>query len=188
MDDDDRTPVPEGYDAEQWRKADEVHHAMALVADDAECVKILYAALSPSPQPRLTLDELIAKSKADLAAMSEEERRAMWAAQRESFARGMSTPCEHGVLDFEQCPDCRNPSPQPQEVACCPICDEPFQPTDLCAYDITEGTCHAACLEGSPVVDMETEEEIPGGQATTYLYREVMEPADRAATEGSVDE
>ena len=66
-------------------------------------------------------------------------------------------------------------APQPQEVACCPICDEPFQPSDLCADDITEGTCHAACLEGSPVVDMETEEEIPGGQATTYLYSEVME-------------
>lgn len=28
-------------------------------------------------------------------------------AQRQSFVRGMTTPCEHGVLDFEQCPDCR---------------------------------------------------------------------------------
>jgi hypothetical protein len=27
-------------------------------------------------------------------------------AQRESFARGMG-PCEHGVYDFETCPDCR---------------------------------------------------------------------------------
>lgn len=28
-------------------------------------------------------------------------------AQRQSFIRGMTTPCEHGVLDFEQCPECR---------------------------------------------------------------------------------
>ena len=26
--------------------------------------------------------------------------------QRKSFIRGMTTPCEHGVLDFEQCPQC----------------------------------------------------------------------------------
>lgn len=45
MEDEDRTPVPDGYDAVLWQKADEVHHAMALVARDEECVKILYAAL-----------------------------------------------------------------------------------------------------------------------------------------------
>lgn len=28
-------------------------------------------------------------------------------AQRKSFARGMSARCEHGELDFEQCPKCR---------------------------------------------------------------------------------
>lgn len=51
MDEEDRTPVPEGFDAEQWRKADEVHHAMALIADDKECVKIIYAALTTEGQP-----------------------------------------------------------------------------------------------------------------------------------------
>jgi hypothetical protein len=50
MEEEDRTPVPDGYDASTWQKADEVHHAMALVADDTECVKILYAALSKSPE------------------------------------------------------------------------------------------------------------------------------------------
>ncbi len=45
MDDEDRTPVPEGFDAAKWQKADEVFHATALVADDSECVKIIYAAL-----------------------------------------------------------------------------------------------------------------------------------------------
>jgi hypothetical protein len=51
----------------------------------------------------------VEQAKAKLAAMSEEERQAMWQAQRESFVRGMTTPCEHGVLDFEQCPQCRSP-------------------------------------------------------------------------------
>lgn len=27
-------------------------------------------------------------------------------AQRQSWVRGMTTPCEHGELDFEQCPGC----------------------------------------------------------------------------------
>lgn len=58
----------------------------------------------------------------------------------------------------------------------CPICDVPFKPEDVCADDITEGTCHAECLEGSPVVDLETGDEIPDGKISTYLYREVMAP------------
>lgn len=28
-------------------------------------------------------------------------------AQRRSWVRGMTTPCEHGELDFEQCGACR---------------------------------------------------------------------------------
>ena len=27
--------------------------------------------------------------------------------QRQSWVRGMTARCEHGVVDFEQCPDCR---------------------------------------------------------------------------------
>lgn len=49
-------------------------------------------------------------------AMGYEERAKMKAAQRASFIRSMTTPCEHGVLDFEQCGDCRataRPEPQP---------------------------------------------------------------------------
>lgn len=68
---------------------------------------------APVSQP---LDELIAQSKVRLAAMTEEERQAMWQAQRESMVRAMTTGCEHGVLDFEDCPQCRSPSPSPQMV------------------------------------------------------------------------
>lgn len=28
-------------------------------------------------------------------------------AQRQSWVRAFTTPCEHGELDFEQCPQCR---------------------------------------------------------------------------------
>jgi len=39
--------------------------------------------------------------------MTPEQRKAHDEAQRASFVRGMTTPCEHGVLDFEQCAECR---------------------------------------------------------------------------------
>ena len=58
----------------------------------------------------------------------------------------------------------------------CPICAEPLKASDICASDITEGTCHAECLAGSPVVDLDTGDEIPGCKIDTYPYREVMEP------------
>ena len=42
-----------------------------------------------------------------------EQKKAMRDAQRESWVRAMTTPCEHGVLDFEQCGQCRGLSQQP---------------------------------------------------------------------------
>jgi hypothetical protein len=61
------------------------------------------------------------------------------------------------------------------EIECCSICEKPFKTEDVCADDITEGTCHAACLEGSPVVDLQTDDELPDGKADTYLYGDVMD-------------
>lgn len=40
-------------------------------------------------------------------ALTPEQQKAHREAQRASYVRGMTTGCEHGVLDFEQCPDCR---------------------------------------------------------------------------------
>lgn len=48
-----------------------------------------------------TLDELLMASHFHV--MTPAERRE----QQESWVRGMTTGCEHGVLDFETCPDCR---------------------------------------------------------------------------------
>jgi hypothetical protein len=54
--------------------------------------------------------EMLAKIEAERAAMPAEERAALekaeYEAQRESWIRGMA-PCEHGVLDWETCADCR---------------------------------------------------------------------------------
>jgi hypothetical protein len=58
----------------------------------------------------------------------------------------------------------------------CPICDKPLRPDDLCASDIEMGACHAKCLEGSPVVDLDTGEETPGAKVDTFRAREIMEP------------
>jgi hypothetical protein len=41
---------------------------------------------------------------------------------------------------------------------------------DRCASEIEMGICHAACLEGSPVVNLETGEPIEGGTVDTWRY------------------
>lgn len=48
-----------------------------------------------------TLDELLDLNRNHTITFEEVE------AQRQSFIRGMTTRCEHGELDFEQCPKCR---------------------------------------------------------------------------------
>lgn len=53
------------------------------------------------------LQKLAEEARRRFEALSPEEQKAHRKAQSESFIRGMTTPCEHGVLDFEQCPDCR---------------------------------------------------------------------------------
>lgn len=56
---------------------------------------------------RTKLEELIRKSKEAVAKMTTMEYASMVEAQKASFVRGMTAKCEHGVLDFEQCPKCR---------------------------------------------------------------------------------
>ena len=53
------------------------------------------------------LDKLLERAKQHMARMSPEDRRKMYEEQKQSFIRAFTTPCEHGVLDFEQCPKCR---------------------------------------------------------------------------------
>jgi len=47
-----------------------------------------------------------------VAARNYEMTEADTQAQRESWVKGMTTPCEHGVLDFETCADCRAGTPK----------------------------------------------------------------------------
>jgi hypothetical protein len=65
----------------------------------------------------VALDELLRRSVEAFKTLPPEERRRMIAAQRESYVRGMTTPCEHGVLDFEQCGDCRSSTPPATPIA-----------------------------------------------------------------------
>ncbi len=51
----------------------------------------------------------------------------------------------------------------------CPVCDKLFHPDDLCATDIELGICHAACLEGSAVVDLDTGEP-SDSEIATFRY------------------
>jgi hypothetical protein len=57
----------------------------------------------------------------------------------------------------------------------CPICTAALNPDDICATDIEMGICHAACLEGSPTVNLDTGEPTDGPIAT---YRYDSLPAD----------
>lgn len=54
-----------------------------------------------------TIAQMAELSSGRYAALSPAEKATHDQAQRKSFVRGMTTPCEHGVLDFEQCPQCR---------------------------------------------------------------------------------
>ncbi|WP_234633059.1 hypothetical protein [Agrobacterium vitis] len=53
----------------------------------------------------------------------------------------------------------------------CPVCDMPFKSFDLCATDIELGTCHAACVDGSTIVDLHTG-EVTGGTIVTFRYED----------------
>lgn len=58
----------------------------------------------------------------------------------------------------------------------CPICAVAFKLDDLCLSDIEMGTCHAACLEGSPMVNLDTGEPLPEGAPlpTPYRYADIF--------------
>lgn len=56
-----------------------------------------------------SLNELLRKSKEAIERMTPEEFAAMIEAQRQSWVRafGPESACEHGALDWEQCPKCQ---------------------------------------------------------------------------------
>lgn len=62
---------------------------------------------------RPELDALLKRAVAAYNAMTPEQRREHDEAQRQSWVRGMA-PCEHGVSDWETCPDCRAKHADPQ--------------------------------------------------------------------------
>jgi len=118
------------------------------------------------------------------AALAQAEQPVAWGVFRDGQMIGwVPGPDEDAEFKLPEDTDERRPlyahPPAKREAdeqdSCCPICAVPFKPDDICASDITEGTCHAACLEGSPVVDLDTGEEIPGGRFDTYPYSDVAD-------------
>lgn len=55
----------------------------------------------------IDIDDLIKRASERYDAMTPAEQAAMWQAQRNSYVRAFTTPCEHGELDWETCPKCR---------------------------------------------------------------------------------
>jgi len=53
----------------------------------------------------------------------------------------------------------------------CPVCAEVIGDADMCLSDIELGTYHAACLEGAPIVDLETGDLLPEGAAPSEPFR-----------------
>lgn len=62
------------------------------------------------------------------------------------------------------------------DIDLCPVCAEPFKAGDTCATDIELGECHAECLEGSPIVYLDTGEP-SDGPITTYPYEPDLQAA-----------
>lgn len=62
------------------------------------------------------ITDAINRAKARYEAMTPDEQAAMWKAQRESWVRAFTTPCEHGELDFEQCLQCRSANREDGDV------------------------------------------------------------------------
>lgn len=52
----------------------------------------------------------------------------------------------------------------------CDICGQAIKGPDLCATDIDLGPCHAACLEGAAIVDLETGAPLPE-DTPVFTYR-----------------
>jgi hypothetical protein len=73
-------------------------------------------------------------------------------------------PGIHGFM-----PLAGSPALTSDEIDLCPVCAKPLNDEDTCATDIEMGICHAACLEGSPTVDLETCEP-SDGPIDTFRY------------------
>lgn len=59
------------------------------------------------------LEKAIAAARAHFDGLPPEKQAELRDAQRQSFVRAFTTGCEHGVLDFEQCPACRATTENP---------------------------------------------------------------------------
>ncbi|HEY0120584.1 MAG TPA: hypothetical protein VGC14_02285 [Rhizobium sp.] len=65
-----------------------------------------------------------------------------------------------------------------EDTYACPVCLALLTDSDICATDIDLGTCHAACLEGSPIVNLDTGEPMDGPISTFTYGADLSEGAE----------
>lgn len=66
-----------------------------------------------------------------------------------------------------------------EEPYTCPVCDAAFEDDDLCAMDVDLGTCHAECLEGAPIVNLDTGDPMPEGTKVFTVRYAILRDLDR---------
>lgn len=96
--------------------------------------------------------------------------------------KGEFYPCKPDIFKETYEPAFTDVQDGPEDSDFCSVCEKALTPDDICATDIELGICHAACLEGSPAVDLDTNEPcetihtFPYGQFTDDAVGEISTP------------
>lgn len=89
--------------------------------------------------------------------------------------KGEFYPCTPDIFKETYEPAFTDVQDGPKDSDFCSVCEKALTPDDICATDIELGICHAACLEGSPAVDLDTGE--PCETMHTFRYGQLPDDA-----------
>lgn len=89
--------------------------------------------------------------------------------------KGEFYPCKPDIFKETYEPAFVDAQDGPKDSDFCSVCENALKPDDICASDIELGICHAACLEGSPAVDLDTGE--PCETMHTFRYGQLPDDA-----------
>ena len=111
------------------------------------------------------------RDRRDRRILREAARRPVSAGEAERIVtKGLFGSCDPAIHGLRTRAALTHLEPRLVAEGHCDVCSQPIKGPDLCATDVDMGPCHAACLEGSPVVDLETGEPLPEGAARTYRW------------------
>ena len=89
--------------------------------------------------------------------------------------KGEFYPCKPDIFKETYEPAFTDVQDGPEDSDFCSVCEKALTPDDICATDIELGICHAACLEGSPAVDLDTGE--PCETMNSFRYGQLPDDA-----------